>query len=204
MTTRIENGLYCSVAEVKEVERLNITATTYDNAIQGAIDAVSRAIDNECGRYFFKDIDDVTRYFTAKATDYIYVGDFISITTLSTDQGSRSYTAWTVDTDYDLWPYNAALEGKPYMRIELAPNHRYSFPVDYGKGVKVVGKWGWPTVPKPIHEASILWFMRAYKRYATPLGVSAMSALGEMSVKVPPPDPDVQVLLSPYKLLQFG
>lgn len=197
-------GLYCTVAEVKEQERLNISVTTFDTAISGAIEAISRAIDNETGRFFYVDSVDATRYFTAAFADRIYIGDFVSITTLSTDQGSRSYQAWTVDTDFDLWPYNAALEDKPYARIEQVITGRYRFPVDLGKGVKVVGKWGWPAVPKPIHEACILWFMRAYKRYATPLGVSAMTALGELSVKVPPPDPDVAALLNPYRLNWIG
>jgi hypothetical protein len=202
----ITNG-YCTLAELKEAERLNITVTTYDTALEGVIEAVSRAIDNECSRVFWKDTNDTTRYFVASNENYIYIGDFVSITTLSTDNfGDRTYTAWTVDTDYDLWPYNALLESeqKPYMRIDLSPRSGKRFYKGITKGVKVVGKWGWPAVPKAIKEACLLWSMRAYKRYSTPLGVSAMSALGEMSVKVPPPDPDVLHMLSPYKLNWIG
>jgi len=43
----ITNG-YASLSEIKEAERLNIAVTTYDTALEGAIEAVSRAIDNEC------------------------------------------------------------------------------------------------------------------------------------------------------------
>lgn len=200
----LSNG-YCTVAEVKEQERLNFSVTTFDTAIEGAIEAISRAIDNECGRFFYVEGADSTNYFVAKDDEYVHIGDYVSVTTLSTDNsGDRSYTDWTVDTDYDLWPYNAALDSKPYMRVDVAPRGGKRFYKGISKGVKVVGKRGWPAVPKPVHEACILWFLRAYKRYATPLGVSAMSALGEMSVKVPPPDPDVVALLSPYKLLPFG
>jgi len=135
------------------------------------------------------------------------IGDYVSITTLSVDSGNRSYVAWTVDTDFELWPYNALLEQeqKPYMRIDvIPPTGRYHFLPDVSKNVKIVGKRGWPAVPKAIKEACLIWSMRAYKRYATPLGVSAMTALGEMSVKVPPPDPDVAHLLGPYKLNWIG
>lgn len=200
----ITNG-YATLSELKEAERLNIAVTTYDTAIEGVIEAVSRAIDLQCARFFWKDTNDGTYYFNAYEHNQLLIGDFVSITTLSTDDSAnRSYQAWTVDTDFDLWPYNASADGIPYSMIEVAPTSGKRFPIGVGKGVKIVGKRGWPAVPKPIKEACIIWSMRTYKRYATPLGVSAMTALGEMSVKVPPPDPDVAHLLSPYVLQWIG
>lgn len=199
----ITNG-YCTLAEVKEQERLNIAVTTFDTAIEKAIEAVSRAIDNECSRFFFVEGSDSTAYYTARSDKYILIGDYVSITTLSTDNnGDRSYTDW-VAGDYDLWPYNAALDSRPYNRIDISPVGTKRFYSNVAKGVKIIGKRGWPSVPQPIHEACILWLMRAYKRYATPLGVSATTALGQLEVKVPPPDPDITHLLSPYKLNWFG
>jgi hypothetical protein len=192
----ITNG-YCSLTEIKEPERLNITVTTYDTAIEKAIEAISRAIDLHRGRFFWIDTNDVTRYFTPLSDTYVLIGDWVSITTLSTDNsGDRVYNDWTVNTDYDLWPYDANSDGKPYMRVDVAPQGGKRFYTGISKGLKIVGKRGWPSVPMLIHEACILWFMRAYKRYSTPLGVSAMTALGEMSTKVPPPDPDVDYYLS--------
>lgn len=200
----ITNG-YATLSELKEAERLNISVTTYDTAIEGVIEAVSRAIDLECSRFFWTDTNDVTRYFTPKDDESVLVGDWASITTLSTDNsGDRVYTAWTVDTEYQLWPYDANSDGKPYMMVEVAPQGGKRFYAGISKGLKIVGKRGWPAVPKPIKEACIIWSMRTYKRYATPLGVSASTALGEMSVKVPPPDPDVAHLLGPYKLNWIG
>lgn len=198
----ITNG-YVTLAELKEPERLNLKDTTYDTALEGLIEAVSREIDNACARFFWKDTIDTAYYFTPREATRLLIGDFASITSLSVDDsGSRVYRAWTVDTDFDLWPYDASVLGKPYVMIETTPATGKAFPVGVSKGAKIVGKRGWPAVPKPIKEACILWSMRTYKRYATPLGVSAMTALGEMSVKVPPPDPDVAHLLSPY-VLQF-
>jgi hypothetical protein len=200
----ITNG-YATLIELKESARLKQINTTNDVAIEGVIESVSRAIDLHCSRFFWKDTIDGTYYFTAKEHNQILIGDFVSITTLSTDDGAtRSYTAWTVDTDFDLWPYNASADGIPYQQIEVAPTSGKRFPVGIRKGVKIIGKRGYPAVPKPIKEACILWSMRSFMRYATPLGVSAMSALGTMSVKVPPPDPDVMNLLSPYVLSWFA
>lgn len=200
----ITNG-YATLAELKAENRLNITVETFDTSIEGIIEAISREIDKETARFFYIDTSDVTRYFTAKEINNVLIGDWVSITTLSVDDaGDRVYRNWTVDTDYDLWPYDANSDGKPYQAILIGPNSSKSFGVDIGKGVKIVGKRGWPSVPKPVKEACILWSMRAYKRYATPLGMSAMTALGQMQVKVPPPDPDVMFLLSPYTLQYIG
>jgi hypothetical protein len=200
----ITNG-YCTLAEIKEPERLNIANTTYDTALEGVIEAVSREIDRHCARFFWKDTNDGTYYFAAPRYDSILIGDFVSITTLSTDDSAnRSYQAWTVDTHYDLWPYNASADGIPYQMSEVSPTSGKRFPVGVGTGVKIVGKRGWPAVPKPIKEACLIWSMRTYKRYATPLGVSAMTAIGEMNSRVPPPDPDVMLLLSTYQLGWFA
>lgn len=200
----ITNG-YATLAELKEAERLNISVTTYDTAIEGVIEAISRAIDLQCSRFFWTDTNDVTRYFTPLNTQSVLIGDWSSITTLSVDNsGDRSYETWTVTTDYDLWPYDANSDGKPYMRIDVAPQGGKRFYPGITKGVKLIGKRGWPAVPKPVKEACILWSMRTYQRYKTPLGISAMTVLGEQTIKVPPPDTDVMFLLSPYVLLGFA
>lgn len=204
----IING-YCTLLEIKSGDRLNIPTltTTFDANLEGIIEAISRAIDYQCARFFWKDATDTTAYFTPFDATYILIGDYVSITTLSVDSGDRSYVDWTVDTDYELWPYNALLEQeqRPYMRIDVVrPSGRYSFMPNVPKNVKIVGKRGWPAVPKMVKEACLLWSMRAYKRYSTPLGVSAMTALGQMDVKVPPPDPDVIAMLTPYVLQYIG
>lgn len=194
----ILNG-YCLLTELKAPERLNIAVTTYDASIEGVIEAISRAIDNHCGRRFYLDASDATRYFTAELGDELYPGDLVSVTTLATDDdGNRVYETVWVTTDFDLWPSNAVLDGEPYLTIQTTPQGNNTFPVGMKRGVKIIGKWGWPAVPKPVKEACILWSMRTYERYKTPLGVGATTALGEMQVKVPPPDPDVMMLLARY------
>lgn len=201
----ITNG-YCELAEIKEKERLDLPTKEFDTALEGCITAVSRSIDLQCGgRFFWKDTNDGTYYFNAFDERSILIGDFASITSVSIDiSGSRTYTDLTLSTHYDLWPYNAVADGRPYQGVEIAPVSGRYFPVGINKGVKIVGKRGWPAVPANIKEACILWSMRMYKRYSTVLGISGMSALGETNVKVPPPDPDVMLLLSEYILSHIG
>lgn len=202
----IING-YATLAQLKAVDRLNIstTDTASDASLGGIITAVSRAIDLQCSRYFYKSTADETRYFSARETDRIRVGDIVSITALYTDTlaGDRTYPYTWATTDYDLSPYDAAVlsEPQPYNWIEVSPLGQYLFPVGVAKGVKITGVFGWSAVPSAITEACLLWSERFFKRYKTPLGVSAMTALGEMNMKVPPPDPDVFMLLNNYRVI---
>jgi len=168
------------------------------------ITAVSRGIDKQCSRYFYKSSAHEVRYFTAKNVNRCFVGDIVSITALYTDNlsGDRTYPFTWSATDYDLWPYDAATdsEAEPYRFIDVAPRGLYQFPIGLAKGVKLDAVFGWSAVPAMIAKACLLWSERTYKRLSTPLGTSSMSGLGIVSIKVPPPDPDVLVMLSNYTL----
>jgi hypothetical protein len=201
--TGLDNA-YITLAEMKATDELGITDTTSDTAIEAVINAVSRAVDDYCNRYFYKNTADETRYFRPTQRDQCLVGDLISVTSLKTDSTlDRTYADTWATTDYDLYPYNAALDGQPYFRIDRNPDGDWWF-TKSPKYVKITGVWGWPSVPHPVKQACLIWALRTWKRHATPLGVSATTALGEMSVKVPPPDPDVQTLLADYKLVITG
>lgn len=198
----ITNG-YCTLAELKDANVLSFSSTTSDTFLENVIMAISRSIDNECGRYFYKSTATEDRYFTALNTERIFVGDVVSVSAVYTDTlaGDRTYPYTWSSTDYDTWPYTSSTvtESDPIRYIEKTPLGIYQFPVGVRKGVKVTAIYGWYSVPIAIQRACILWSERFFKRYQTPLGVSASTALGEMQIKVPPPDPDVQAILSNYK-----
>jgi hypothetical protein len=202
----ITNG-YATLAQLKATDRLNISTsdTASDTTLEGIITAISRSIDIQCSRYFYKSTAHEVRYFTAKEDGRIRVGDIVSVTTLYTDtlSGDRTYPYTWSSTDFDLSPYDAATKSEPipYNWIEVAPQGQYLFPIGLAKGVKLDAVYGWSAVPSAITEACLLWSERFFKRYKTPLGVSSMTALGEMSVKVPPPDPDVLMLLNNYRVI---
>jgi hypothetical protein len=124
-----------------------------DGVIEAIIEAVSRWIDAQTGRHFYTTSADETRYFTADRSYELYTGDLISVTTLSLDtQNDRTYAANLTSDEYNLAPYNASVDGKPYNSIELIPTLAdYAFPLT-ARGVKVVGKFGWTTAPKDITE----------------------------------------------------
>ncbi len=175
-----------------------------DVAFERVITAVSRAIDEICWQRFYTTAADETRYYTAERGDVLHPADrIVSLTTLKTDaDGDRTYeTTWTVDTDFDLMPYNAALNGIPFRSIETKPNGSYSFPRT-PKGVQLVGKFGWSAAPTGIVEACLLGAHRLMARKNTPLGVSGAAAVGELTLTISTmkADPEIMELLTPYRL----
>lgn len=200
----ISNG-YCTLAEARG--RLSITDaadTTDDTKIEAIIEAASRLIDNYCGRRFFVDSADATRYFSPEFADILDPGDLVSVTTLTVDEdGDRTYERTWSTTDYDLLPFNAAADGRPYSAIAITPRGLYSFPVGVSKSVKIAGKWGWPSVPDAVNEACLLQTERLFKRKDAIFGIAGPSELGQM-ITIANIDPDVKMLLRGYRNLRIG
>jgi len=200
----ITNG-YGTLAEFKR--RHDIEDTEDDGAIESYITGISRAIDHICWQRFFTTAADETRYFTATHSDYLRLPNrIVSITTLKTDNDNdRTYeNTWSATDDYDLWPWNAALDSEPYREIRLNPNGNYWFPKGIAKGVEIAGKFGWSSAPAPISEACYLATNRLMQRQDTPLGISAAAAVGQLQVVVTNlrADTDFMMLVLPY-ILRF-
>jgi len=65
--------------------------------------------------------------------------------------------------------------------------------------VKIAASFGWAAVPKPINRACVLQATRLFKRYVTPLGQAGATTIGTITLTIPALDPDVTMLLAPYK-----
>jgi len=154
----ITNG-YCTLAELKAwcVSSGNTfpTDTADDAVLETIIEAASRFWDGETCRKFWKNSVAETRYFVADE-EGVKVDDLVSITTLTTDFGDGTYPYTWATTDYDLWPYNAALDGIPYRKIYPSLYTTQVLPIGIRKGVKISGVFGWPAVPTAIKEATIM------------------------------------------------
>jgi hypothetical protein len=198
----ITNG-YCTLVDLKA--RLGIPAsdTSDDSALESVITAVSRWIDKQTRRRFYTTTSDETRYYTAVDPDLLVPGDdIVSITTLATDDnGDRVYETTWGSADYDLEPYNAAVDGEPYQRISIAPNGNCSFPTTR-KGVKIVGKFGYASIPAAITEACILASEKYWKRSReAPLGLAGSPEIGQ--VVVPAKDRAIFDLLQPFEKISM-
>ena len=133
------------------------TDTNDDAAIEILIEGASRYLDRETGSRFYADTSDMTRYYTAQDEEYVYIDNLSATpTSVSCDfNGTRSYTA-LASTAYDLLPDNALLDGYPYNKISLVLTLITTplFPL-LRRGVQVIGKFGYPSVPVDIKEACL-------------------------------------------------
>jgi uncharacterized protein YbdZ (MbtH family) len=197
----ISNG-YTTLAEAKlRIGNMTDTDASRDTSLESVIEACSRVIDDYAGFHIYVDASDVVRYYRATDPYMCYVDNLVSVTTLKTDDGSRSYADTWAITDFDLEPDNAAANGDPYQWICVATNGGYLFPL-WSRGVKVTGKFGWSTaIPKEAAEACLLMVEQLWLRKDKPFGVSggagAMLSADVQSIMYN--DPHIQSLLARFK-----
>lgn len=172
-----------------------------DAVMEACIESASRQIDGEtCRRFFTTSVDEV-RYFTAEEAYHQWTGDLISVTTLETDSDGDGVidTTWT-SLDFNLWPYNAALDGKPYARVDVGAVSSLAFPT-IARGVKITGKFGWSAAPAQVKQACLIQAERLYRRKDAPFGVMGNDAFGTFK-DVPAMDPDVSMLIKPFRRMR--
>ncbi len=136
-----------------------------DASIELLLEGSSRYLDRETGERFDADSVDATRYYTQTA----HGGNCLRIDPLSAAPTSVSvdytggYRTYTVldPSQYDLEPYNSLLEGQPYTEIVINPLYNGYFPTS-NRGVKVIGKFGYPSVPTDIKDTCLMIAQGAY------------------------------------------
>jgi hypothetical protein len=193
---------YCTLQDVKNA--LAIDDPQDDLAIEAAIMAASRMIDDYTGRFFYKDgtqASPVTRYYTAQDWWTTNVDDFTVITEIATDDNfDQLYTTiWAAD-DYLVEPVNNPRRGWPYTRI-LAIG-AYIFPYNLPQSVRVTAAWGWSAVPEEVKMACKLQAARFFIRRQSPFGIAGSPEIGtvRLSSRL---DPDVELLLRPFRKLSW-
>lgn len=190
----ITNG-YCTLAEVKSA--LRITDNADDTLLENAIEGASRRIDGFTGRFFYQTTNAV-QFYARDLYTLLLPNDLYQIITLKTDDdGDGTYEdTWTLNVDYQLQPFNAALQSRPWNRITAIGGK--TFPIIIQPeipGVQVNGIWGWGAIPDDVREACVLLAMRGFARYNAALGVVGFA---DMAIQVRSVDPDVRDMLSPY------
>ena len=139
-----------------------------DTQITADLTAISEMLNGRMGRFFGKDDQPVTRIYVPVVTGQsLYVDDLVSVNEIKIGD--------VVIDEYDLLPFNAAIEPEPapYTLIRLAHT---VFPA--GRKVSVTGIFGWPAVPKAVMAATIQ--LTGILRIETPRATRRISELGDL------------------------
>lgn len=194
--------VYTTLAEVKN--GLQIDDIYDDTAIEAAILAASRMIDDYCQRFFYKEgtvQNPATKYYTAYSPWYIETDDIVQVTELACDPDfDQSYAQiWNVTTpplDVMYEPVNNPSQGFPYTRILAIGS--YVFPYFFPQTVRIKGIFGYPEVPYEVQLACKIQASRLFVRKQSPFGIAGSVELGTVRLNSRL-DPDVEMLLKTFR-----
>jgi hypothetical protein len=154
---------YVTAAEYKA--RVSKTGADDDIEITAQLLTVSRFLDLRLGRFFTQDAAVVTRIYDGNGETCLWLPDDIATSTglvvkvdLDGDYSFADETALTLDTDFWLGPPNAdkGPEPFPWEILQVNPNSgQLSEWPDQARAIQVTAKFGFPTVPGAIKEATI-------------------------------------------------
>jgi len=204
----ITNG-YATRNQVKAALRIGTADTIDDDLIDNCVGAASRLIDGYCNRRFWQSGTAEARVFQAEDSFYCSIDDIagtaITLKTSSFADGNFDVT-WT-RSDYQLEPLNGNLDGLTWSYDKIRAVGDYLFPTvnaNYGEQalVQVTAVFGWPSVPEPVTQATIIQASRIFKRYDSPLGVAGFGDLGAIRVSRFL-DPDMAQLVEPYRRMRI-
>ena len=203
------NQGYATRNQVKAALRIGTAETLDDDLIDNCVGAASRLIDGYCNRRFWQSGTAEARVFQAEDSFYCSIDDVagtaLTLKTSSQADGTFDVT-WKV-SDYQLEPLNGNLDGLTWSYDKIRAVGDYLFPTvnaNYGEQalVQVTAVFGWPSVPEPITQATIIQASRIFKRYDSPLGVAGFGDLGAIRVSRFL-DPDMAQLVEPYRRMRI-
>jgi len=200
---------YATKEQIKAALRIGTADTLDDVLIDSCAGAASRLIDGYCNRKFWQSGTAEARVFQAEDSFYCSIDDIagtaITLKTSSFADGNFDVT-WT-RSDYQLEPLNGNLDGLTWSYDKIRAVGDYLFPTvnaNYGEQalVQVTAVFGWPSVPEPVTQATIIQASRIFKRYDSPLGVAGFGDLGAIRVSRYL-DPDMAQLVEPYRRMRI-
>lgn len=192
---------YATLAELKS--SLAITDSTDDTPLQSCLDAADQLINNYVDtKVGFGVTSSQTRYYTATRWDFVLTDPIVTVTTLATDiNGDGTYAQTWSANDYVLAPRNASLDSRPYTEIDVTPfsGGEYNFPTSY-LGVKVIGTFGWPSVPAAVKQAALIQAGAIWASRTAPFGAIGGESLGGVIRMSAALHPEARALLDAYRL----
>lgn len=195
---------YCDLDDLKA--HLRITDTADDAALALAITAASRAVDVFANRPFGLTGSAVARLYTWQGERVdgrlaLPIDDLMTtvglVVTVDPDGDGTYDVTLTLNTDFDLYPYNAIADGVPFTHVVLRPTAAAVFPCQ-ARGVSITGNWGWTTVPSAVEVATLIQAARFFVRRDSAYGIAGSPTDGSEKRLLNRVDPDVENALRAY------
>ena len=194
----ITNG-YITLANLKTY--LKIDDSVEDTLLESIIESASRSIDRIANRRFYLDATASARTYRPVGNMRVIVDDFgtTSGLILKTDPDSTGtyQKTMTLNTDYIVEPTTALAKGRPLNYLTIVGGTALSLPVNYRPQVEVTAKWGWPSVPDDIEQATYILSADLYKRKDSIGGVLGLSELG--AIRMSPLGRDIAAMVRAYR-----
>lgn len=187
---------YATLAQLKD--NLSISDAVDDVKLARVLVTASRQIDEMTSRRFY--LAPVATAITYNPTDRVargpegerfLVDDIGSTTGLVVEVGTTG-GAYTTVTSYETWPDNAFTRGRPIDSLLQT----LTWGLTWASRVRVTARWGWPSIPDQIAEATLLQAGRIFRRRLSPDGIAGHGDFGV--VRIGHTDPDVPRLIAPF------
>ena len=179
-------------AKVEQLaDHLQMADASGDALLEVALDAAHNQVNEWCRRTFVEvDPDtDPTQTFTYRIDgDQVWVGDIVDVDTVEFKDGDT----WVAVTEFELEPFNAEMEDRPYREL--------TFDRTWRGRIRVTGWFGWPRTPAAVVQAEILQAARLHQRRNAQFGVATVPGLDGSGMRLLAKlDADVELLLAPYR-----
>ncbi|WP_460357188.1 hypothetical protein [Mycobacterium sp. ZZG] len=147
-----------------------------------AVDTASRSVDRACGRKFGLLDEPVARYYTAeydraRRVWVIPTDDFATTDGLTVEYVGSQYDS--LITGYLPAPVNAVVDGMVWTSLVIGSGAAVA-PNSTENGVRITAKWGWPTVPPAVKQATLIQAHRLYSRRVAPFGLAGNPEVGQV------------------------
>jgi len=195
-------NLYAQLDDLKSLLRIPASDTVDDAQLTRSIEAASRRIDGVCDRVFYQESTATARVYDATNLASVSIDDVSTMTgfIVKVDDGFDYATTLVENVDYRVEPLNNLSKGLPVYRLVSLSG---IFPKSTVRpGVQVTARWGFPSVPTAITEATLLMAGRLFKRGDSLLGVAGFTDMGVITVRGV--DPDVDHLIQPFRRMAVG
>lgn len=201
--------LYATVDALKSRLGIPLTDTKDDYEIHLACFTASRSVEEYCGRMFWRSASGTVRTFDSMSMYHLDMpafNDLVSVSALKTDAtGDGTFEDTWASTDYQLlWYTNPNVssypEARPYNRIKAIGTK--TFPSGYWGAlartdrVQVTGVFGWPTIPWPVKQATLMLADDLFNSKESAFRVGGWNEFGRIRARE---NPNVVTYCAPYR-----